>query len=221
MITLAIIGVVAATVIPGIITNAQNKDMAVAEKKARSTLNNAFIKARTDNGGTLDGVNLGKELGNYIKLQENCNLTGSYRCWHPNGAKMMQKDGSTAPWAGKTTGSALTVDGMFIRLGSGNLNCNKGFVAGSTSSCYNTQYAAGYCGATYVDLNGNREPNTYGKDIREVTIWSNGAITFPGDKRNNGRWASTRNQSDASYVKDNTESVNCYDPNNYTTTIYN
>lgn len=221
LITLAIIGVVAATVIPGIITNARNKDMAVAEQKARSTFSNAFMKASMDNGGSLDGVNLGKEIGNYVKVQENCNLTGSYNCWHPNGAKMKQKDGSVASWAARTKSSVLTQDGMFIRLGSSTLTCNKGHVEPKPTDCYNYTYQAGYCGATYIDVNGNREPNTYGQDIREVYIWGNGFVSFPGDKRNNTRWTRTKNQPDAAYVKDNTEEVSCYDTNSYTVTLYN
>lgn len=221
LITLAIIGVVAATVIPGIITNAQNKDMAVAERKARSTLSNAFMKAKMDNGGSLDGVKLGEELQNYIKVTENCNLTMSYKCWHPTGeAKILQSDGSYGNWGSSINWGLRTQDGMYIRLGRGALNCNQ---PDTNSGCHVRTATAGLCGALYIDINGAKNPNVFGKDIREVYFFADGYLRFPGDKgRSAYNW--TRTKSSYYYTKESKEadsSTSCYDPNNYSTTIYN
>ena len=221
LITIGIIGVVASMTIPTLMKDIEKKDLVTANKKARAVLLAGLKKAAYDNGGTLNGYNLGANLGEYFRLAKNCNTatTDRYSCWHATGvAKMPQRDGTYVDWAGATTGSAVTMDGMFLRISSGVLNCGRedGTVnrdaqnTGSQTACYTVNYGD-YCTTIYADLNGSRKPNVFGQDIREIQVYSDGYVKFPGDSSGSHGVQYTQLQDSSSY----TSTGDCYDPNSY------
>ena len=223
LITIGIIGFVAAVILPAVRTKIDEQMMYSSNKKARSLLLNAFKKAAYDNGGSLDGMDLGSELGNYAKLLKNCNTDTKdrYACWHDNNvAKIAQKTATGVDYkyfAGKTTGSVITMDGMFVMLAKGALNCNKGE---SDSTCYHVTSSNGYCGTFYVDINGKKNPNTWGQDIKLVYFWADGYVKYYGDKTASGHptYTATRILEDTTQYTEPTGQ--CYDPNNYSYESY-
>ena len=225
LITLMIIGIVASITIPSIVNDIKQKDLATLEKKARVVINSALTMMATDNGGSIDGVNLNQQLGSYLKTSRNCLKNGSYNCWHDNNVvKIAQKKGTTdlthKNVLGRTTGSIVTLDGMYLRM-SGTVNCNKGTVVSTDpDACYSKyDYTNGYCGEYYVDLNGKRGPNIWGQDIRHFNLWSNGKIYFASDKGQPKRWDRTENLN--KYRQEDFEIGGvCYDTNDYTAENY-
>ncbi len=160
LITLGIIGIVAAMTIPTLIQNTRDQQTVVAVKKAYSVLSSAFTSAVQENGtadnwdlgvaGTSDGAtklmdiitpsfSIAKNCG----TQNGCFANGLYKTINgydainffddPHFAKVQLNDGSTmATWSnGQTCGGGP------------------------------------YCGFIVVDINGNKSPNKYGID----TFW--------------------------------------------------
>ena len=56
MITLGIIGVVAAMTLPALINKTQNQELVTSFKKVYSELSQVYMKIKADNGGTFDGL---------------------------------------------------------------------------------------------------------------------------------------------------------------------
>lgn len=214
LIVLGIIGIVAAMTIPSLIKNIQNTDLSTQIKKNRSILSNTLNSAINDYGGSLNGKDLGSDFGKYAKLLENCNLTHSYNCWHDDGVvKILQQDHTYKTTLGKTQSGLLLVDGSFIRIGSGNLNCSKDT---ASDSCYDRTFTPGWCGMFYVDVNGKRGPNIFGQDVRELNIWADGYARFLGDDWNRSRYSAAPNKPESAYLLNGS----CYDGNSYGTTNY-
>lgn len=217
LITLSIIGVVASLVLVPLSNNFQKTKMASYDKKAKSVIQNAFAKAAADNGGSLDGFNLGTNLGEYIKLKENCNVTRSYNCWHGSTpGQILQSDGSYKNFVTKTNYGVIALDGLMLSLNSGNINCDIASYD-SSNGCYHYDFNQGYCGTIYMDINGAQPPNIWGQDIREVYYFKNGRVRFQGQSVT--RYTSTRLLDSAQYSSTN-ENASCYNPNVYTTTNY-
>ena len=212
LITIGIIGVVASMTIPTLMKDIEKKDLVTANKKARAVLLAGLKTAAYDNGGTLNGYNLGVNAGEYFRLAKNCNTatTDRYSCWHATGvAKRLQQDGTYANLDSATTGSVVTMDGMFLKFSNSNLDCSK---PQTTNSCHIIDFTGGYCGTYYIDINGARKPNLYGEDIREIQLWADGYVKFPGDSSvGRARWTATRIKDDSEYEAGGS----CYDPNNY------
>lgn len=92
LITLAIIGVVAAMVIPSLINNIKNAQLVTALKKNYSTLSQATQMIVADNGGSIKGLCedgdsdcMSDLYGQYTKNIKTCESDASLgTCWHSN-----------------------------------------------------------------------------------------------------------------------------------------
>ncbi len=153
LITLGIIGVVAAMTLPGLIAQHQKKEVAVKLEKAYSELFQA-IKVAEKDYGSMDswhfegeGIEQIKDFSsNYlftnIKVIKSC-IPSSGECW---------------------ADSPTSLGGRNLRGYIGNSNArNSSFVTASGYSVY--YWLHGYGGWFYVDVNGLKKPNTLGKDI--------------------------------------------------------
>lgn len=121
LITLLVIGIVAAVTIPNLINDTQNQEYKVACKAAYSKLNQAIIQIKQDNGGTLikfHGVrdSLKPELMNYFNIIKDCGsedcVLGSYTS---NIYKSYHGDPADTAQVG-SDGQFVTSDGMFINI---------------------------------------------------------------------------------------------------------
>lgn len=153
LVTLAIIGIVAALTIPGLITNIQDQQMHTAWKKSFNQISNAYNLFLNDHNGT--GLGVTPDLNGsltafvpYLRVIKRCGLLDS-ACWHPAG-QWFYLDG-TQPGASGGNDEIILADGTFIiLLNSGWNNC--------------TGYS-GACAEIEVDINGAKGPNIVGKDI--------------------------------------------------------
>jgi len=173
LITLGIIGVVAALVMPSLIANYKEKQTVVRLKKAYSILSQAYQRAVNDNG-TPDnwGLVTGKPGGNiilgnlapYLNIQENCGTDPG--CFPSSGYKYLSGPASPAPTADMA--KAVLADGTSIYLTVVDATCS--------SNLGNSPMLANYCGWIYVDINGLKSPNQVGKDLFVFTVTRSGIV---------------------------------------------
>lgn len=172
LITLGIIGVVAALTIPSLVQKYQEKQAVTALKKVYSTLQSAYTMAVQENGtpenwdwgtgggnlsGALEGLN---KLAPYLKITKNCE--NSPGCWPDLEYKTLS---SVKHWR-NVNSRAIFVKGQ---LSDGTLLSIYSF--GDSCSTLGT-----ICAAYDVDINGFKPPNTEGKDGFEFYLTRTGII---------------------------------------------
>lgn len=177
LITLGIIGIVAAMTIPTLQNNSQKTEYLTALKKAYAITNQALLQMSADMGcpgdlkctglftGNSGGNNvsanqaLGTEFVKYFKVIKKCetsavgNIAG---CWA--GTYNQNYDKSDTPDIETFVGyKFVTADGMSYRIH--NRDC-------SDVSANKTGHLKQACATIGIDINGpNKKPNAYGKDI--------------------------------------------------------
>lgn len=146
LITLGIIGVVASMTIPILMNNIQEQQYKTAYKKAYSTISQAFQKAQGDNAiVSLTGTTSSQggeanfaTIKQYFSIAKDCDINSLSQCW----------DSSGELWKNETAGtqvpSFIDKSGMAWRLR-------------FPDSGYLTPII-------FVDTNGSKKPNQYGKD---------------------------------------------------------
>jgi len=182
LITLGIIGVVAAMTIPTLMANNQKTQYVSALKKAYTTWNQVLVKMAADEGspgdlsksglfaaGTTDAT-FGEEVVKYFNVVKICR-SGESGCIKYNS---MMYDGSTpAGFSEDTTDFRfITADGVSYVVSNyagGAPNC-----AMDTMNMYSWSNGIGaiyqICGALDIDVNGLKGPNNFGRDIFRFTI---------------------------------------------------
>lgn len=183
MITLGIIGVVAALTIPTLIANQRDKVTVTRLKKDFSILSQSVRLAIAENESTPDGwwsANADRDTMNrevqtkfvpYIKAFQNCGQkTGcfvdkSYK--KLNGGYWHNLDKGTSTGSGSGTKLVLP-DGAAINIDIRYPLCNH--VVGTTIPLQEM------CGYIHVDINGKNEPNTIGKDLFFFYLTKSGII---------------------------------------------
>ncbi len=99
LVTLAIIGVVAALTIPSLIQSMQKQQYITGLKKAYSDLSQATLQVKDDNGGTLIDLattedTLMNKFCTRLSCTKKCNLgSGAGVCWHNTNAWYDLDDG--------------------------------------------------------------------------------------------------------------------------------
>lgn len=155
LVTLAIIGIIAAMTIPIIITKYEKQQTVTGLQKADSVLSSAFARSVNDNGPstfwldptvTLDIPNSATwwntYLIPYLNVQKSCNTvisgTNSTNCWAESTWLDNQSLAVSDGWITLILNDGMT---MLLRL-----------------------VSTGY-GQLFVDINGLKKPNVVGKDI--------------------------------------------------------
>lgn len=166
LITLGIIGVVAAMTIPTLIQNSQNRELAAGVLKFNSNLQQAVMLWKVNEGCTSDTTNcilsmglvnddpsfLEQTIGPYMSIMDKASGATNTADWLP---------ADTLNYYGQTT---TTSYGKVARKGSRNSvyllkdGMTLSFDAGTTSA------------AIYVDVNGKKSPNRVGKDVFQFSI---------------------------------------------------
>lgn len=198
LITLGIIGIVAAITIPALIQNFQDHSTLAQLKKTYSLLSSAYSRAvevsgntpqawfpTSDNSQTM--INMIKPHLNIIK---DCNASGSGQGCFKAGEYYKLINGFNYGILDNGGHSIVLADGTIILAELYWPACNQ--VRGSSLSLRNT------CGSYIVDLNGIKGPNTVGKDAfwfwltkygivpmgdKNASVWSfnSGCINTSGD----------------------------------------
>ena len=168
LITLGIIGVVAAMTIPSIINSTQKKELVAQYKKVYSSISQAYLMMQNDNGGTIEGlcssendyIELFSKYMNNVKTckttEEDLNSCFTRTMKTPSGGSLSSDIGS----------SLITADGaqlLFYHI---------------SSSCTGTtelKKPIG-CARIRVDVNGEKKPNTISYDIFDFYLTQNGVL---------------------------------------------
>ena len=185
LITIGIIGVVAAMTLPTVINETRDKEYAAARKKALATIGEA-VRLITIQGDIRYAENAGDFVENYLKKQlqivktcSNSNLRDCGIETEPNKMVSLAEQKMTMP---KTINDLAP--GMANGLAIDTASKSYGFVMSNgysvnlfyNPSCLSDNKDASHWGQDRVcvnaiyDMNGLRKPNTVGKDIGFVTI---------------------------------------------------
>lgn len=177
LITLGIIGVVAALTMPSLIAKYQEKVTITKLKKVYSVLSQVFQSAVVDNGNLDDwgfgttsydpagGIVLTNHILPYLKVSKNCGTaTGCYFNGYPrflNG----QQDGNNYNTDTRRVKIILD-DGTLVVLAT---------YYTTTTAANDPLYSASAATIT-VDINGSAPPNTWGKDLFGFFVINNGRV---------------------------------------------
>lgn len=215
LITLGIIGVVAAITIPAVIQRSQEQNSVVQLKKTYNTLSNAYNRAVADNGSPrswgltssthYDPAIAEKMMGYltpYLQVAKDCGISLSNTGCFPNGTyKYRDNSGVWINWTNINTNS----DGQFARIrladGSGlavvyleaGVNCDR--IVGPTAALQSV------CGALYVDIDGQKGQSLVGVDLFGFYLTNYGIVpmgvalatnnTFSANCVSSGGWGCT------------------------------
>ncbi len=172
LITLVIIGIIAAMTIPSLMNKTNEQETVVAVKKAYSILGQAYQRMVAENGEFNSSYfgstkleitkNFGDEFVKYFNVQKNCKMETNTDCWSTeNGGMYKFFDGSDwVNWNGLDDYYKFRLsDGMSVGYGL----FKDAKVTGTA------EYLKNVTGDFFVDVNGDKGPNTLGKDT--FTFW--------------------------------------------------
>lgn len=170
LITLAIIGIVAALTLPALTHNTQEKEFHTAWKKSFSNLSQATKLIVQDKGGNLTNVCTDTYIhqcardwfADHLSVQKKCSLGIDEGCW-PNDAHAQNGSDFT-----KNSAALVLNNGTLITFLSYPVDCsyNNGRIS-------DPHYI---CTRIFVDVNGLKKPNVVGKDIYEAELTSNNLL---------------------------------------------
>lgn len=176
LITLGIIGIIASLTIPTLMNDIQDKQFKTAWKKEYSIVNQAYMQYLSDNSmnlsfgtwtSTTDMKTALKSYFSYIKECETGQILD--KCWNSFGAynkTSKQIYPATSGWwdVSGTNGN----NGLVLKDGSALL-----FMTDGTYSCTGPSNNYGECARVIVDINGPKNPNTWGRDIFMMYLYPN------------------------------------------------
>lgn len=185
LITLAIIGVVAAITIPSIVANKDKQAWTSQLKKTYASLENARRLAISTNGEDMADLfsSTDSTAGNaaltamakHLSIAKNCGAGKG--CWY-DGMKFLNgtyydsfdaNNGSFETALNGFHGKAILADGTLIDVANWGSNCTL-----DQSSQYSPAHYKYYCGAITIDVNGIKPPNTLGKDVYVFDVTKEG-----------------------------------------------
>lgn len=184
LITIAIIGVVAAIVIPLVFNQTNIEEYRTMLKKQYSTLSQAFSSIANDNGGYIDtssDTNLITALSNKIAFVKKgawssiSNLPSdfAYTCYK-------DKTGSCGNFLSiKDYGNneaALVKDGSLIIIRSGMYSDCSGKNYHAKINSTDTLPLNNMCAVIMIDVNANKGPNMYGVDLHLIYLLKENGI---------------------------------------------
>ena len=169
LITLGVIGVVSAMTIPTVINKYQEKVTVTKVKKFYSMISQAFMLSVKDNGYANEwNVNNGKSattarqiasyMKPYLKIIKDCD-TNSGCLNYTDNPKTLKGNNCINYDTNSNYYKIILSDGSYLTF------------RGAGSYCH--QIESGYtdlCGTIVYDLNGGKQPNTFGKDMFEFVI---------------------------------------------------
>ncbi len=174
LITLAIIGVVAAITIPSLVKNYNEKAWESGQKVFENRLLVATRQMNTEEklagyDSTMDFVN---ELKKYIKITRVCDNDNITKCF--NKEVIWSADEEPVDMSKVTDASAFGLDWetdtVAVQFANG-VNAVIAYNPNATQDPYNNQFAAtSKSMAILYDLSGNKNPNTNGKDVKNINV---------------------------------------------------
>ena len=186
LITLVIIGVIAAMTIPTLINKTNNHEYVSRLKKVYSTLSQATNKIIAEEGNPkadIGGWATSQEViynmyKKHLSLSKDCGLdtecAAHYASWREN-SSINNSEGNY---------SLILADGSQIWLGNVNTGCS-----------YETSGTSNICYLIHVDVNGKKGPNLLPKDVFAFAVKENGIFPvgcdYNGCKKTAAGWGCT------------------------------
>ena len=174
LITLAVIGIVAVLTIPALVKNYNEKAWESGQKVFENRLLVATRQMNTEEklagySSTMDFVN---ELKKYIKITRVCDNDNITKCF--NKEVIWSADEEPVDMSKVTDASAFGLDWetdtVAVQFANG-VNAVIAYNPNATQDPYNNQFAAtSKSMAILYDLSGNKNPNTNGKDIKNINV---------------------------------------------------
>ena len=180
LITLVIIGVIAAITVPTIWVYKEDAERSAKVKKTYTTLAGAMTMVKANGGDYIfsvtgdEDLNLMKTWFNtyfkpYAYIQKVCYNTKG--CW--NEGDTYSLNGSVARWNQK--GKGLGTNIITAVLNDGTFICIDGHRGYNLRDYFGVNITDQYGIAVTFDINGAKKPNTFGKDVF-VTVFTEGGI---------------------------------------------
>lgn len=179
LITLGIIGVVAALTIPSLLQQNQKLSGYSALKKEYSTLAQATTRIVGDNGGTLSWSSATDMINAYLPYLKYSSTGTMGDIFNYTLTAYDSRTGTV----NIPTGTGVTVDPWWVNYffgGAPAITMNDGSIIGFNVKAANcTDYGIGwsaptngpyFCGFMYVDVNGLKPPNRIGVDFYFITV---------------------------------------------------
>lgn len=184
LITLGIIGVVAAMTLPTLIQKQQEKIAVNQLKKSYTVFSQAFLRAVAENGpaeswdiGTHDSIDGAQKLYDIFKphllkvkdcgLEQGCFYSGTYKAL--NAPSYAWQPSTHSRYA-----RGILADGTAFLFWSAGSGCN------FNASIDGTGKLSKVCGSIKVDINGTKGPNQAGIDFFNFTITKTGILPNDG-----------------------------------------
>lgn len=191
LITLGIIGVVAAMTMPALVGKYKNQVLITQSKKTFSKISNAFNLLKAESGYSDYSVifensseQILNDLTKYIQVTQNCGTkTG---CWAKETKPQKNSGESYNFYTSHAMAKAIMLDGSTIAINSYNTrnvggDCLSKFDSGTTDADGNPIYNySNQCGLIFFDANGEKGPNQYGADTFSFIIKPDKIIQFEG-----------------------------------------
>lgn len=167
LITLGVIGIIASMILLTLIQKQQEQQTIVSLKKIYSNLSSAYTSAideygSPENWGMIDtdmsqsSVNMLNSLASFFKITKNCGASpgcfNNINYKHLSGADFGDIENTN------TYAKAILSDGSKIFLTTLSTKCD-------TVKGWDSIPLANVCANIYVDINGDKKPNVFGKDL--------------------------------------------------------
>lgn len=187
LITLVIVGVIAALTIPTVINNTQKQECVAGLKKAYSLLStatNAIIaeegKPNCNYGGwNCSMTKVANLYKKHLSVAKDCGIGRNYDCFEQGRPKTYSGGYSNDNWSYWATEPYKIIlnNGMQVVFGDADHDCVYGD--------WNNTGIINLCRLVIVDVNGAKAPNTFGKDVYLFAIKEDGF--FPAGIDNDSR----------------------------------
>lgn len=194
LITLGIIGVVAAITIPTIISNVDKQTRKSQFMREYSLLSSAAKMIFQENNGSITNVYSSQQgildsYKSYLKYTQECPTSGPDSgqpslCWASQWYAYSDPTALGAPYPNAEPGLILN-DGTFIAISSSDYTCNA-CLANGYDCANNPQFY--YCYVIEADVNGFKKPNKRGSDIFTFIAYKDGRLAplgLPGERDEN------------------------------------
>ena len=152
LITLGIIGVVAALTMPSLIANYQKKQTVTQLKKAYSELYQAYTLSVANNGDSVDWIRTGTTPA------DDAQFLDTYIFPYLKTAKICKTDVTECGFSNKQSLNGSSTISMY------NVTAGAAAVLADGATIYFNLGAGTYV-VIWIDINGNKAPNTVGKDM--------------------------------------------------------
>ncbi len=219
LITLGIIGVVAALTMPSLIADHREKETVAKLKKVYSTLSNAFLLAKEEygtpdeweliaNNSSIGAENIASKFAEYMNMSKYCGTDSgcageNYK--HLHGSDNVSFDSN------ENYAKFILADGTLVLFVVRNPQC--------TENRGDTPLLKSVCAVIAVDINGKKAPNQYGYDFFTFALSKEGIVPtgskeytfFPFDETCSNK--STTGESCSAWViyNENMDYLHCND----------